>query len=88
MSLGRYLATTACTECHGAALEGGGDTPDLRIAAAYSTEQFARLMRTGIALGERETELMSDVARGRFSHFTAAEVASLHTYLRKRAEDQ
>jgi cytochrome c553 len=85
IAFGRYLATTSCTECHGAALEGYDDTPDLRIAAAYTAEQFEKLMRTGLALGDRDTGFMSGVARGRFSHFTDEEVAALYAYLRRRA---
>jgi cytochrome c553 len=85
--LGEYIAYTSCSECHGADLHGSddGSRPDLAIAGAYSLEQFARLMRDGIALGERELGMMSDVARGRFSHFTDEEVAALHEYLRTRA---
>jgi mono/diheme cytochrome c family protein len=84
---GRYLALTSCTECHGGDLRGSrdGSTPPLAIAAAYSPEQFAHLMRTGIALGDRELNLMASVARGRFAHFTDAEVAALHAYLQTLA---
>lgn len=93
IELGRYLALTSCVECHGADLGGAGTpplttTPDLRIAAAYSPEQFTRLMRTGTALGERDVGLMSSVARDRFSHFTDEEIAALHAYLKKRAGEE
>lgn len=87
VSWGRYLATTACTECHGATLEGGGNTPDLRIAAAHTREQFTRLMRTGIGLGERELGLMKRVALSRFSYLTDEEIAALHAYLLHRARE-
>jgi mono/diheme cytochrome c family protein len=82
---GAYLARTVCTECHGATLSGVGKTPDLRIAAGYSREQFVRLMRTGTALGERELSLMSEVARSRFTHFTDEEIEALYAYLLSRA---
>jgi mono/diheme cytochrome c family protein len=83
---GAYLARTVCTECHGATLSGfAGETPDLRIAAGYSPEQFVRLMRTGVALGERELGLMSEAARGRFTHFTDEEIEALYAYLLSRA---
>jgi len=83
---GAYLARTACTECHGLNLGGNaGRTPDLRIAAGYSLEQFTHFMRTGKALGDRELTLMSDMARRRFSHFTDEEIAELHGYLVARA---
>lgn len=84
-ALGAYLARTVCTECHGLALEGGDDTPALAIALAYSLEDFTRLMRTGVALGDRELGLMTQVARSRFSHFTDAEIAALHAFLVARA---
>ena len=83
ITFGKYLALTSCSECHGLELRGNPDmsSPNLGIAATYSEEDFARLMRTGKALGDRELRRMSDVARGRFSHLTAGEVKALHTYL-------
>jgi cytochrome c553 len=84
MAFGKYLALTSCTECHGMDLRGSAElpTPGLAIAATYSDEAFARLMRTGIALGDRELGRMSDVARRRFVHFTDTEIRALHHYLR------
>jgi cytochrome c553 len=82
---GAYLARTVCTECHGLDLSGGEKAPDLRIAAGYSAEAFTRLLRTGKASGDRELELMSRVARRRFSHFNDAEIQALRTYLLARA---
>jgi mono/diheme cytochrome c family protein len=82
LSLGRYLALTSCTECHGMDLRGHPpQTPDLRIAAAFSPEAFTRLMREGTGLGGRELGLMGLVGRDRFSHFTDAEIAALHAFL-------
>jgi len=83
ITFGKYLALTSCTECHGLDLRGDpdGSSPNLVIAATYSEEDFARLMRTGRARGDRELRLMSDVARRRFSHLTAGEIRALHTYL-------
>jgi cytochrome c553 len=83
ITFGRYLALTSCTECHGLNLHGNpdGSAPNLVIAATYSEEDFARLMRTGKASGDRELRLMSDVARGRFSHLTDGEIRALHSYL-------
>lgn len=80
---GRYLALTSCTECHGLDLRGSpdGSTPPVAIAATYSAEEFVRLMRTGTARGDRELRLMSEVARGRFAHFTDPEISALHTWL-------
>ena len=87
LAFGRYLALTICSECHGLDLNGqpGDDQglpPDLRIAAAYAPDQFVQLMRTGIGLGERELGLMTEVARGRFVHFTDTEIGALHAYLK------
>lgn len=84
---GSYLARIACTECHGVDLKGGQGTPDLAIAAAYSHEQFVTLMKTGVALGDRELELMSSVARSRFSNFSDDEIAELHEFLVARAKN-
>ena len=82
---GRHIAASVCSECHGPDLSGGGDTPDLMIAAAYDPADFRRLMRTGKAAGGRELRMMSGVSRDRFSRFTDAEIEALHAYLRARA---
>ncbi len=83
---GAYIARTSCTECHGLNLGGeAGGRPDLRIAAGYTLEQFTHFMRTGKAFGGRELQLMSNMARRRFSHFTNDEIAELHGYLVARA---
>lgn len=82
MDLGRYLAKTSCTECHGQRLQGDSmGSPPLTMVIAYGPEDFTRLMRQGVALGEREMPMMGGVARGRFSHFTDAEIQALHGYL-------
>lgn len=82
--LGRYLATTVCTECHGTDFTGSSDgsIPSLSQALAYSDEDFRTLMREGRALGDRELNLMAEVARGRFAHFTDVEIAALQAFLR------
>lgn len=86
---GAYLAHTLCTECHGTHLEGGSGpdaAPPLSVVAGYGPEEFARLMETGDAVGDRELRpLMREVARGRFSHLTEEEVAALYAYLLRRA---
>lgn len=90
--LARYIVRSTCAECHRMDLRGEtpypGATPrpDLRMVAAYDIRQFARLLRTGKAAGEREVSLMSQVARGRYQHFTDAEIAAVHRYLQKIAE--
>lgn len=82
MKLGQYVATNACTECHGLELEGReGFTPPLTIAKAYSIDDFRKLMATGTGLGERDLGLMSRMSIKRFSHLTDDEVGALHGYL-------
>jgi mono/diheme cytochrome c family protein len=89
---GRHTALIGCSECHGPDLGGlpgpfgAPGTPDLAIAAAYDVAAFRRLMRTGVARGDRQLGLMSAVARSRFSQLTDDEVDELHAYLKARAE--
>ncbi|HEX5238020.1 MAG TPA: cytochrome c [Sphingomicrobium sp.] len=90
---GRALVMVNCAECHGPALEGlelepGLKAPDLAIAAGYDLPQFTRLMRTGIAAGNRNLPVMSHRARAAFSHYTDDEIASIHAYLVARAAHQ
>jgi mono/diheme cytochrome c family protein len=84
---GRQTAR-ACVECHGAELKGGGilEAPDLTVAAAYDPEDFAKLMRTGKAAGDRELRMMSGTSRSRFSGLSDQEIAALHAYLKARAD--
>jgi len=86
---GRDLAR-ACVECHGQSLEGSKMTraPDLMIAASYDPEDFARLLHTGIAAGNRKVGLMTQVAPARFGNLTPEEVAALQGYLKARAARQ
>jgi mono/diheme cytochrome c family protein len=85
-AVGRRIAQTVCSECHNSDLKGHPDTPDLLIGAAYDLPRFTRLMRTGIGMDDKEHGLMTEVAKGRFSHFTDQEIADLHAYLTARAE--
>jgi cytochrome c553 len=81
-ALGRYLAMTTCTECHGQDLAGFPDeAPSLAIAAAYTPEQFRHLLRTGEALGGRRLEFMSEVSESRFRYFTDGEIDALYGWL-------
>lgn len=89
LALGKYLAFTTCTECHGRDLNGWGPddpSPSLVVAKAYTAEKFARLMKTGeIATGGKsKTGMMSGVAAYRFSSLTDAEVSALKLYLDSR----
>jgi cytochrome c553 len=84
---GRYLVMGACTECHGQDLNGRVDAkaPSLTVAKQYSAEDFSKLLHEGIALGGRETELMSPTARARFASFTPEETAAVYEFLKSRS---
>ena len=88
LAWGRYLAMTACTECHGLDLRGfpGDDAPGLRVVAGYPDEAFEALLRTGRGLGDRELGLMGEVALSRFQHFTDEEIGALRAWLRHAIE--
>lgn len=83
---GRALVR-ACVECHGSQLEGNPamNAPDLMVAGAYSTAEFATLLRTGVATGGRRVGLMSQIAPERFHGLSDAEVSAVHGYLKARA---
>jgi cytochrome c553 len=77
---------TTCIECHGFNLRGeapfaGDVAPSLVIVAGYDAASFARLLHTGIALGDRELPRMSRVARNRFATLSDAEIADLYSFL-------
>ncbi len=84
---GRVLVR-ACMECHGPDLKGSPVTgaPDLTIAGAYDPGDFERLLRTGIAAGNRRLGLMSETAPGRFNVLSHDEIMALHGYLKARAD--
>jgi cytochrome c553 len=88
---GRHMAMTNCSECHGSSFRGaepkpGLKAPDLSIVGAYDLPAFTKLMRTGVPVGGRDLELMDDVAKGDFRHYTEEEIAALHAYLVERAK--
>lgn len=87
VSLGRYLVMNACSECHGQDLAGRevAHSPPLSVAKSYSEADFAKLMREGVALGGRTTELMSPTAVARFSALTADEVSAMYAFLQTRS---
>jgi cytochrome c553 len=84
---GRMLAR-ACMECHGRDLSGSPivKAPDLMIAGSYDAADFERLMRTGIAAGNRKVGMMTDTSLSRFKDWSAEDVRALHSYLKARAE--
>ena len=85
MAEGEYLAMTMCNECHGLDLRGEQrrdlSTPDLAIVAAYTTEDFAKLMTEGLGKGDRHLGLMTMIAKDRFPDLTASERMALHSFL-------
>ena len=91
-ALGRHIVRATCAECHGPDLRGGVPypgaiaRPDLRIAAGYDAEQFERLLTNGIAIGDRDVGLMSQVARGRYKYLTEDERAAVLAYLHRLAQ--
>jgi cytochrome c553 len=80
---GGYLVMNLCSECHAQNLKGEplAKSPSLAVAKGYSAEDFARLMSTGIGLGDRTFELMTPTAKARFSHLTPEEVESIRVFL-------
>jgi len=81
-SLGRYIAMSSCTECHGERLQGDPQgAPALMIVGGYTPSEFTKLMREGVPKDGKEREMMSPVARSRFSHFTDEEVNALYAFL-------
>ena len=84
VELGRYLAHSACAECHGVDLRGSDRfmiAPHLAVGASYPLEEFRAFLRTGVALGGRELSTMSSIARRRLSSYTDEEIDALHAYL-------
>ncbi len=84
----RYIVRATCAECHGMSLAGGqpnpgaAPRPDIRlVVAGYARADFRRLLREGIAAGNRPLGLMGQVARGRYRHLTDAEVDAIYDYL-------
>jgi len=79
---GRYLASIVCSECHGvdfhgSALEGG---PSLATLAAYRSEQFRHLIRTGKPIDGRDMPKMSWLPE---VDFTDQEIDDLYVFLRR-----
>jgi mono/diheme cytochrome c family protein len=87
ISTGRYLTRVICSACHGKDLKGGSMdgmiTPDLQIVKAYSPGEFTTLMRTGVASGERELDIMKDMVDKHLLVMTDAEIADLFQYLQQ-----
>jgi len=86
-ALGRYIAMTACTECHNSELQGYEDfTPDLDIAGTYSEAELEALLTTGKGKAKPYLGLMSKTGKERFSKFTPRERAAIIGYVKARAD--
>ena len=90
-ALGRHLARTTCAGCHGSDLGGRQvsaemNTPDLVIAGAYDLPAFTRLLREGVAPGNKPLKEMPRIARDDSRFYTDEEIAALHAYLVARAQ--
>lgn len=90
VSFGKYLAMSTCTACHGPDLKGfEGFSPNLVIAAAYKREDFFKLIRTGVALGDRkDIGLMSHVAKNYLSYLNDKEINSIYDFLQTKPTTQ
>jgi cytochrome c553 len=86
---GAYLVMNLCSECHGQDLKGEptAKAPSLIVAKSYSAEAFARLMNSGVGLGDRTFELMTPTSKARFAHLSAGEVDAIHAFLQSRPAD-
>jgi len=84
---GEYLTMTSCAECHGPDLHGSrrpipGAPPDIAGARGYPQPAFVHLMRAGVGMGNRDLGLMSEVAKGRFVHWTDQDVDAIYAFLK------
>jgi mono/diheme cytochrome c family protein len=85
VAFGKYLAMTTCVSCHGPELKGVPRLgPDLVIAAAYKRDEFCKLLHTGIALGGRNLDLMSHVAKNNLCHLNDNEMNCIYAYLQTK----
>ncbi|MCG2459270.1 c-type cytochrome [Flavobacteriaceae bacterium F89] len=85
LSFGKYLTMSTCTSCHGTDLKGEiGFSPNLIIAAAYTREDLFKLLRTGVALGNRKLPLMSEVTKYYLSHLNDNEINCIYDYLQTK----
>ena len=82
---GRYYASITCAECHGVDYQGNEleGAPSLAILAAYDSDQFRHLLRTGEPISGRDLGIMSWASRVAFSLFTDEEIADLYVFLRQ-----
>lgn len=83
---GRLVALTVCTSCHGAALDGVGESAGgIQIALEYDDAQFTRLLREGIDRQGQEVEIEWGIDHTP-SALTDREITAVIAYTRRLAE--
>lgn len=87
---GRYWYDSVCSECHKLnepnTTDSGAVAPPLAtMAAAYSPEDFRKLLRTGVPPGGRDLGLMKEITLEATYAMTDEEIAATHSYLRGEA---
>ena len=83
--VGEYIATVACTQCHGLDFEGDGErVPSLRAMNDYDRFEFVGLMREGVGPGERPVEGKQELASTRYAYLTDEEIDALFLFLKTR----
>lgn len=85
VAFGKYLAMTSCISCHGEDLKGiKGFSTNLIVAASYPKEDFFKLLRTGVALGDRKLGLMTKIANNNLKYLNDNEINSIYAYLKTK----
>lgn len=83
LAQGRYVAMTACAECHAADLNGyPGFTPPLTVSSAYDDTQFRELLTTGTSFDGRNIGLMGFIGGFAYSRLTEGERDQIIAYVR------
>jgi|TARA_Y100000310_G_scaffold341740_1_gene441860 cytochrome c553 len=85
-AIGKYLALTHCSECHGEDFRGVQygrfSTPDLAAVADYPLPEFARMLESGTGLGDGQLlPLMANASKTGFRYFSKSEVEALYAFL-------
>lgn len=80
MTFGRYLAQITCTECHGVDFKGLYG-PNLIVVSAYEFDDFKKAVTRGLAMDDRQLELMHPIAESNFSNINEIELEALYAYL-------
>lgn len=86
-ALGRVVALTVCTGCHGAALDGVGEAAgSIEAAAGYSAPEFERLLRDGVDREGQEIQIEWDGDHTPAA-LTEGEIAAVIAYVQRLAMD-